>query len=96
MTAEPTSSHNVPPSCEPNHAPAFHWNGLTRYGMATTNYQLYPGDRIYIQADHLVAFDNFLGKLLAPAERVFGVTLLGSRAVDAVTGQNNGNNNGGF
>src|SRR5262245_58947706 len=29
-TPEPTSDHDVPPNCEPNHAPAFHRDGLTR------------------------------------------------------------------
>lgn len=54
-----------------------HWEEITREGITTTNYQLLPGDRIFIQADHLVSTDNFLAKLFAPVERVFGLTLLG-------------------
>lgn len=53
-----------------------HWEAITAEGMTATNYQLLPGDRIYISADHLIATDNFLAKLLAPAERVAGVILL--------------------
>jgi polysaccharide export outer membrane protein len=53
------------------------WQSITADGIATTNYQLFPGDRIYVQADNLVAADNFLAKLTAPLERIFGTTLLG-------------------
>jgi polysaccharide biosynthesis/export protein len=53
------------------------WQAITADGVATTNYQIMPGDRIYIQADSLIAADNFLAKLFAPVERVFGTTLLG-------------------
>ena len=34
------------------------WNGIVRRGRAVTNYQVLPGDRIYIQADSLVTVDN--------------------------------------
>ncbi|MBA3315023.1 MAG: polysaccharide biosynthesis/export family protein [Planctomycetota bacterium] len=54
-----------------------HWEEITREGITTTNYQLLPGDRIFIEADHLMATNNFLAKLIAPVERVFGVGLLG-------------------
>jgi polysaccharide export outer membrane protein len=56
---------------------AVNWQAITADGIATTNYQLMPGDRIYIQADSLIAADNFLAKLTAPLERIFGTTLLG-------------------
>jgi len=54
-----------------------HWEEITREGITTTNYQLLPGDRIFIEADHMIATDNFLAKLFAPVERTFGVALLG-------------------
>ena len=53
------------------------WQAITADGIAATNYQLMPNDRIYIQADSMIAADNFLAKLTAPLERVFGTTLLG-------------------
>jgi polysaccharide biosynthesis/export protein len=53
------------------------WQSITADGIATTNYQLFPGDRVYVQADNLIAVDNFLAKLTAPFERIFGTTLLG-------------------
>lgn len=62
-----------------------HWSEITSEGITATNYQIFPGDRIYIRADHLIATDNFLSKLLAPVERVFGIILLGagvSRSID--------------
>lgn len=62
-----------------------HWKEITREGITTTNYQLLPGDRVFIEADHLIATDNFLAKLFAPVERVFGITLLGlgvSRSIE--------------
>ena len=69
-----------------------HWKDITQGGMTATNYQLFAGDRIYIQADHLIATDNFLGKLLAPVERILGVTLLGSSTVRSI--RNVGNSAG--
>src|SRR5690606_29662159 len=57
------------------------WIGLTQRGDPTTNYQLLPGDRVYVAEDKLVNTDNFLAKLLAPVERIFGITLLGSSTV---------------
>ena len=43
-----------------------------------------PGDRVFIAEDNLVAFDNYLAKLIAPMERVFGVTLLGTQTAKGV------------
>ena len=54
------------------------WQSITSEAVATTNYQILPYDRIYVQADNLIATDNFLAKLLAPVNRVLGVTLLGT------------------
>lgn len=57
------------------------WDSITRMGVTSTNYQLMPGDRIYIKADEFVKLDNFIAKVIAPAERVFGFTLLGNGVV---------------
>lgn len=58
-----------------------HWQAITAEGITTTNYQLAPGDRIYVHADHMIAFDNTISKLLNPVERILGFTLLGSGVV---------------
>jgi polysaccharide export outer membrane protein len=55
--------------------------GITECAATATNYQLLPGDRVYVQADPLIAADNVLAKVLSPVERVLGVTLLGSSTV---------------
>jgi polysaccharide export outer membrane protein len=57
---------------------------IAECGATATNYQLLPGDRLYVQADPLIAADNALAKVLAPVERVLGVTLLGSATVHSV------------
>lgn len=68
------------------------WEDITALGQTATNYQLFPGDRIYIEADHLIATDNFISKAIAPVERVFGLTLLGFGVVRS--SKNFSNNNG--
>jgi polysaccharide biosynthesis/export protein len=54
---------------------------ITRGGSAATNYQLLPGDRVFVAEDHMIAFSSWLGKLTAPVERLFGITGLGSSTV---------------
>jgi polysaccharide export outer membrane protein len=60
------------------------WKGITQYGYAGTNYQLFPGDRIYVQSDPLIRLDVGLAKVLSPVERLLGVTLLGSTTVNSI------------
>jgi polysaccharide export outer membrane protein len=52
------------------------WHGMTAGAVAATNYQILPGDRVFIAEDKLVAFDSHLAKLFAPLERAMGFTLL--------------------
>jgi protein involved in polysaccharide export with SLBB domain len=61
-----------------------HWREITREGITTTNYQLFPGDRIYVQADCMIATDNWVGKIIAPFERILGFTALGTGTVRGV------------
>ncbi len=60
------------------------WLAVTQRGSIETNYQVLPGDRIYVAEDKLVAFDNVLAKLIAPVERAFGFTLLGTNTVSTL------------
>ena len=53
------------------------WKGITRRGHTGTNYQLLPGDRVFVMAQPLAKLDTKLSRVLSPAERVFGATLLG-------------------
>jgi polysaccharide export outer membrane protein len=57
------------------------WCALTMGGSPLTNYQVMPGDRIYIQSQALIRTNNTLAKVLAPIERVLGITLLGASTV---------------
>jgi polysaccharide export outer membrane protein len=52
------------------------WLAVTQRGDVSTNYQLMPGDRLYVSEDKLVAFDTKIGKIFAPFERLFGFTSL--------------------
>jgi polysaccharide export outer membrane protein len=55
-----------------------HWRAITQEGITSTNYQLFPGDRVYISADKMIHTDNFIAKTIAPFERIFGFVLLGT------------------
>ena len=57
---------------------------------ATTNYQLMPGDRVYVKADHWISTDAWINKRLAPIERVLGATLLGSETVNSIRSRGTG------
>jgi len=60
------------------------WVAVTQLGAAATNYQIYPGDRIYINSDPLIRADSALAKIISPIERLFGITLLGSTTVNSI------------
>lgn len=72
------------------------WLAVSQRGDTATNYQLLAGDRLYVSEDKLIAFDNRLGKLIAPVERVFGFTLLGNGTIRAVDGRGGFGQGGGF
>lgn len=70
------------------------WCGIVRNGSAATNYQIFPGDRVYVNSDGFIRTDSALGKFLAPVERVLGTVLLGSSTVNSIRNTNNGVNGG--
>ncbi len=61
------------------------WRGITMCAQTATNYQLLPGDRLFVKADGLIAINNFLTKLLSPVERIMGDVSLGAGAVNTVS-----------
>jgi polysaccharide export outer membrane protein len=63
------------------------WVGITQHGVTATNYQVFPGDRIYVKAQRLVTLDTTLSRLLNPVERLFGITLLGASTVNQIQGR---------
>jgi polysaccharide export outer membrane protein len=73
------------------------WMSLVKCGSSATNYQLFPGDRVYVDSNNLIKADTFLSKLLSPAQRVLGVTLLGASTVNSIKfGAESGSGLGGF
>jgi len=69
------------------------WHAIAEGAQTTTNYQMLPGDRLYVKASPLITMDTKLAKFTAPFERMLGFTILGNGAVRGVQGQNL---NGGF
>jgi polysaccharide biosynthesis/export protein len=62
------------------------WEAISRGGETGTNYQLMPGDRLYIVSDNLVAMNYVLGTVTNPVGRLLGLATLGtSTARDAET-----------
>jgi len=81
----------APPSCgQPDQVLPVDWCAITRAGNTRTNYQVLPGDRVYVMAQPIITYATFIARLLEPVERLLGVTLLGSTTVQAVQGNNFG------
>lgn len=57
------------------------YDAIARGGSSATNYQLMPGDRVFIAQDNLIAANTFLAKVTAPIERLFGITSLGTSSI---------------
>jgi polysaccharide biosynthesis/export protein len=53
------------------------WKAITRGGAARINYQVFPGDRIYVQAQPLITLDTYIARVLTPMERIMGGIILG-------------------
>jgi polysaccharide export outer membrane protein len=60
------------------------WREITKGAATATNYQVLPGDRIFIAENKMVALDSMLNKIIAPFERVFGFTLLGTQTIQTI------------
>jgi polysaccharide biosynthesis/export protein len=56
------------------------YDAIVRGGQTATNYQILPGDRVFIAEDNVSAFNNYLAKVTAPIERLLGITSLGASA----------------
>ncbi|MDZ4779162.1 MAG: polysaccharide biosynthesis/export family protein [Planctomycetia bacterium] len=60
------------------------WNAVTELGSSSTNYQLMPGDRVFVAEDPLVAVDTVVSKIISPFERVAGFVSLGTQTVSGI------------
>ncbi|MEX2317717.1 MAG: polysaccharide biosynthesis/export family protein [Pirellulales bacterium] len=54
------------------------WQDISRGASTATNYQLMPGDRLYIAEDPFLKFDSMVLKYTRPFERLFGWVSLGT------------------
>jgi polysaccharide export outer membrane protein len=72
----------------PNHMQIFpvNWPAIAMGGSPATNYQLLPGDRLYVQSNPLVKTQNRLIQFLMPIETILGFTLLGNATVSGIEG----------
>jgi protein involved in polysaccharide export with SLBB domain len=52
------------------------WNAITRGGNTSTNYQVMPGDRIFIASDPVLALTDLVNRMIGPVERALGFSSL--------------------
>jgi polysaccharide export outer membrane protein len=57
------------------------WHAITKMGDTRTNYQIMPGDRVYVMAKPVIRVTSFLQQVLAPVEQVLGASFLGRETV---------------
>ena len=76
-----------PTQCNPDQVLTVDWNAIAQGAQTGTNYQVLPGDRIYVKASPFVTFDTKLGRFTAPIERLFGFTILGNGTVRSIQGK---------
>jgi len=81
---------------EPDQILPVDWNALTCRGRSETNYQLAPGDRIFVKAYPMTVVDTTMARMFSPFERFFGFTLLGTTTFQQVRDAARGISTGGF
>lgn len=62
------------------------WTQLTSLAATDTNYQLLPGDRLYVRRDPFITMDNKLAKFISPIERILGFSILGAETATRLSG----------
>jgi polysaccharide export outer membrane protein len=60
------------------------WNDIAQGASTATNYQLMPGDRLFIAQDRLTNFNTVVGKILNPFERMLGFVSLGASTANRI------------
>jgi polysaccharide biosynthesis/export protein len=60
------------------------WMALTKGGSPETNYQLLPGDRLYVASNPLINANNVLTQYLAPIQTGMGFTLLSTSLLSSI------------
>ncbi len=74
------------------------WNAVAQGGSTATNYQLLPGDRLFIEEDGMIALSNWLGNVTGPLQRIGGVLSLTTSSVRGfqTLGRGYNQNRGGY
>lgn len=85
-------ARRTPHTNQPEQIMPVDYVGITQHGITQTNYQILPGDRVYVRAEKLFRMDGYLQKLLTPIERLLGLTLLSSSTYNSITNRRNNNN----
>ncbi|MFO0805125.1 MAG: polysaccharide biosynthesis/export family protein [Gemmataceae bacterium] len=60
------------------------WCGITQKGQVKTNFQLLPGDRVFVMSQPLTTFDTVYARMLAPVQRTLGMAIYGASAYNTV------------
>ena len=61
------------------------WDEISRGASTATNYQLMPGDRLFIAEDPLVKFNSIVTKVTLPFERMLGFVALGTSTFNRIS-----------
>ena len=80
-------ARRTPHAGQPEQILPVDWIAITQHGVAVTNWQIMPGDRVYVKAQRLIRIDTALSRIITPIERLFGVTLLGASTVNQIAGR---------
>jgi len=60
------------------------WRAVVERADPATNYQILPGDRVFVASYPLTKLDIFMARMIAPVERAFGIILLGTNMVNDI------------
>jgi hypothetical protein len=53
-------------------------------GQVKTNFQLLPGDRVFVMSQQLTKIDTIYARMLAPVQRTLGMAIYGASAYNTV------------
>jgi polysaccharide biosynthesis/export protein len=87
-------SRPAPAGCGTDQVLPVDWISVTQRGETATNYQVLPGDRVYVMSQPAITFDTYLARFYAPIERTFGIVLLGTSTVQEIRNKNGTGTNG--
>jgi polysaccharide biosynthesis/export protein len=85
----------APTDCAADQILPVDWCGITQRGQVKTNYQLLPGDRVYILSQPLTKFDTYLARVYAPIQRTMSFGIYGATTYSVFRNINNNNGNNG-